>query len=95
MIDSDVRKLVESEHASSDLSHLEAHVWQREPALQVHLRTTCQIARGQVVVMTAAMIGSTIAGIALTQHSADPRCVMLMMPGERLAPSSLPFGARL
>jgi hypothetical protein len=92
MIDDDIRKLIERERGT-DLGGLEADIWRREAALQAHRRATQRVAAWQGVVMAVAMIGSAGAGFAYAMHPADARHDSLMMPGERLAPSTLLFGA--
>lgn len=92
MIDDDIASLVERE-PSPDLGRLEADIWRREAALLARRRTTRRVAAWQAAVMLAAVAGSAGAGFAYSAHPAEARHAALMMPGERLAPSSLLLGS--
>lgn len=91
MIDDDIAKLVVREPAA-DLGRLEADIWRREAAFQARHLATRRMAAWQGAVMLAAVVGSAGAGFASSLSPAEPRHAALMMPGERLAPSSLLLG---
>jgi hypothetical protein len=91
MIDDDIRELVERERRP-DLGRLEADVWRQEATLRAGQRTTRRVAAWQGVVMAVATIASASAGFAFTVSLAESRQSALMMPGEKLAPSTLLFG---
>ena len=91
MIDNDIARLVERERMA-DLGRLEADIWRREAAFETRRRTTRRMAAWQGAVLLVAVVGSASAGVAASLPAAEPRHAALMMPGERLAPSSLLFG---
>ena len=91
MIDDDIARLVERER-TADLGRLEADIWRREAAFETRRRATRRMAAWQGAVLLVAAVGSAGAGFAASLPAAELRHAALMMPGERLAPSSLLLG---
>ena len=91
MVEDDIAALVERE-GTADLGRLEADIWRREAALQARRRATRRMAAWQGAVMLAAVIGSAGVGFAYSSRPEETRHASVLMPGERLAPSSLLFG---
>jgi hypothetical protein len=93
MIDDDIRLLVQRDR-SADLGRLGADIWRREAMLQSRRRAMRRMAAWQGAVMAVAVAGSAGAGFAYSVHPGGALHPSLTMPGERLAPSTLLFGAR-